>query len=213
MKTTLTTTHTSGSTPTKRRWPLSHWEDMEKVLTKHSLSGTTDPLKYNNIPSSFITSCHISSISDSVSLIAIQGIDHHAKRQRTSDDDIKLIMRRIHSELSPQNILNVKSVIHVKSELLNSRDTESPTQNNKIVPTQSLWSDNALSEQQRKKILQNALRKRKNSPVITAPLKSPYMKRQIRRNRKKKTSKNSINSGHLDLFLGSVAISISRIPE
>jgi len=205
MKTTLTTIHSSGrSTLTKRRWPLSHWEDVEKMLTKHSLSRitTTDPLKYK-IPSSFITSCHISSISDSVSLIAIQGIDHHAKRQRTSDDDIKLIMRRIHSELSLENILNVKSLIHIKSELLNSRDTESLTQNNKIVPTQSLWSGNAVSEQQMKKTLQNALRKRKNSPIITAPLKSPYIKRKLRQNRKKK--KNSINSGHLDLFLGPLA--------
>ena len=205
MKTTLTTTHPSRrDTLTKRRWPHSHWEDVEKVLTKHSLSGSTDPLKYNNIPSSFITSCHISSITDSVCLIVIQGIDHHAKRQRTSDDDIKLIMRRIHSELSPQNILSVKSVIHVKSELLNSRDVDKQkgghSSNNKIVPTQSLWSDTAVSEEQRKKILQNALRK-KNSPVIAAPLKSPYIKRKLRQNRKK-TRKNSINNGHLDLFLG-----------
>jgi len=208
MKTTLTTTNPSGKSIKKQSWPLNHWEDVEKMLTKHSLSRitTTDPLKYN-IPSSFITSCHISSISDSVSLIVIQGIDHHTKRQRTSDDDIKLIMRRIHSELSPQNILSVKSVIRLKSELSCSRDADKQKSDHspkdKIVSTQSLWSDNALSEQQMKKTLQNALRKRKNSPIITAPLKSPYIKRKLRQNRKK-TRKNSINSGHLDLFLGPV---------
>jgi len=205
MKTTLTTTNPSGRSIKKRSWPLNHWEDVEKALTKHSRSGlkSTDPLKYN-LPSSFITSCHISSITDSICLIVIQGVDHHTKRQRTSDDDIKLIMRRIHSELSPQNILNVKSVIRLKSELLCSRDANKlksdHSPKDKIVSTQSLWSDTAVSEQQRKKILQNALRK-KNSPVITAPLKSPYVKRKLRKNRKK-TSKNSINSGHLDLFLG-----------
>lgn len=204
MKTTLNAVHPSRKNSlTKRSWPLSHWEEAEKMLTKHSLSETTDPLKYN-VTSPFITSCHISSITDSVCLIVIQGIDHHAKRQRTPDDDIQLTMRRIHSELSPQNILSVKSVLRLKSELLNSRDADKQKSDHspedKIVLTQSLWSDTAVSEQQRKKILQNALRK-KNSPVITAPLKSPYVKRQIRRNRKKK-SKNSINNGHLDLFLG-----------
>jgi len=205
MKTTL---NIHPSRKNTKRWPLSHWEDVGKALTKHSRSGikSTDPLKYNIPSSTIIKSCHISSITDSICSIVIQGIDHHAKRQRTSDDDIKLIMRRIHSELSPQNILSVKSVIHVKSELLCSRDADKQKSNHspkdKIVPTQSLWSDNALSEQQRKKILQNALRK-KNSPVITAPLKSPYIKRKLRKKRKK-TSKNSINNGHLDLFLGPV---------
>jgi len=215
MKTTL---NIHPSRKNTKRWPLSHWEDVEKALTKHSRSGikSTDPLKYNIPSSTIIKSCHISSITDSICSIVIQGIDHHAKRQRTSDDDIKLIMRRIHSELSPQNILSVKSVIRLKSELLNSRDADKQKSDHspkdKIVSTQSLWSGNAVSEQQMKKTLQNALRK-KNSPVITTPLKSPYIKRKLRQNRKK-TSKNSINSGHLDLFLGSVLSKMfSKIPE
>ena len=211
-------------------WPFQYWGQIEKVLTEHcSVSGTTDSVKYNieSVDSRAVVSnndvdgkiqrnqsrvlpqCHISSITDAISLVVMQGAGH-AKRHRASDDDIHFFGRTMVTKLSPENLLSIKDVIRLKSELFPVNEDTQPdksevsTSSNNNVPTTSLWSESGWSDSQRKKILHSLGLRRKNSPVTT-PLKSPYVKRQIRgnlgRQRKKKT-KNSINHGHIDFFLG-----------
>jgi len=223
-------------------WPFDHWADIERVLSKHcmatettelvkhdtALSDTRASISNNDIngkiqrrtsitnQSKVISHCYISSISEKICLVVIQGVGH-AKRHRASDDDIEQFMQKILPKLSPENLLSIKIVMGLKFELFEGQEKQqqseqsnisasSPNDNGTNVPnTTSLWSETGWSDDQRKKILQSLGLRRKHSPVM-APLKSPYVKRQIRgrlggRQRKKRL-KNSINHGHLDFFLG-----------
>mmetsp|Transcript_22217 Transcript_22217/g.41951 ORF Transcript_22217/g.41951 Transcript_22217/m.41951 type:complete len:286 (+) Transcript_22217:2-859(+) len=221
------------------RWPFNEWSQIEKALTKQSSSTeTTDVEKHcietfdaktfvsnNDIngkiqrqsstskQSRVLSHCHVSSITDSICLIVIQGVGN-VKRQRALDDDILLFMRTMVCKLCPENLLSIKIVMRLKSDLLDVQEnglpqpredskTSTPADNNNM-PTTSLWSDSSWSDSQRKKVLHSLGLRQKDSPVM-APLKSPYVRRQISgklgRHRKKKM-KNSINHAHLDFFLG-----------
>ena len=195
------------------------WTDLEKILTKHCSSVVVEeinnPVKYesvvgrefasgniqqraaNPLNRSQMLSYHATSITDSICLVAIQGPSGHKRQHRVSDDDIQNFLQTIRSKICPENLFDINVVVRLRSKLFATKNDDK--QMDRRVPvSQSLWSESAWSSDKQKKILQNVLR-RKNSPVM-APLKSPYLKRQIRHRRK--STKTSINHGHLDLFLG-----------
>ena len=153
-----------------------------------------------------ISHCHISSITDSICLLVIQK-EGPAKKHKASGDEIQQFMQMMVSKICPENLLNIKVVMRLKSELSHAEDSMSEyskisrsNNNNNIPATTSLWSDSVWSDAQRKKILHSLGLRRKHSPVM-APLKSPYVRRSGKRQKKKKIQ-NSINLGHLDFFLG-----------
>lgn len=180
-------------------WPFNEWGQIEKLQTKHSST------KLTTYPSSYsigLSHCHISSITDSICLSLIQSVSHAKRnRARASDDEIQQFMQDIVLKLCPDSILGINDVLHIKSSVL--KVDEKISNHPKIEQrTTSLWSDSGWSDMQRKKVLHSLGLRQKNSPVM-APLKSPYVKRQLKSGkRRKKKPKNPLNHGHLDLFLG-----------
>lgn len=196
---------------------FSDWSTIENALTTHSALGTNDVKTYvcntvidgkfprrgsNSNHSKCIAHCYIVSITTSMCLIVVQEGSGHGKRNRLSDDEVHLFMRNVTSKLLPNHLFRINIVTSLKSELfgIENKLPDHPTTANNLHETASLWSESGWSDTQRKKILHSLGLRRKNSPVM-APLKSPYVQRKLGRQRKKKM-KNSVNHGHLDLFLG-----------
>lgn len=211
---------------------LKDWEALEKVLTTHSSVTRIDPVKYaieetsprrfaretgvERRPSiisnqgKFGLDCHVESITNSVCLMVVQGTSN-AQTQRVPDGKIRLFLQSTVAKLRLDGILDLKVATHLKSELVGTKkehqlghtQDELKVSNNNTTAV-SLWSESGWSDAQRKTVLHSLGLRRKNSPVM-APLKSPYVKRQMRglpgRQRKKKT-KGSLNHAHLDFFLG-----------
>mmetsp|Transcript_34965 Transcript_34965/g.73761 ORF Transcript_34965/g.73761 Transcript_34965/m.73761 type:complete len:1197 (+) Transcript_34965:51-3641(+) len=184
----------------------------ERNLPNNAANGKNQHQSSSSNSSIVTSNCHISSITDSICLLIIQDVGN-SKRQKVSDDEIIQFMRSMVSNLSPESVMSVKAVMSLKSELFDTQDNQPPSHHSKVstppsndnIPTStSLWSESSWSDTQRKQILHSLGLRRKHSPVM-APLKSPYVKRQIRktggRQRKKKVKK-SINNAHLDFFLG-----------
>jgi hypothetical protein len=110
------------------------------------------------------------------------------------------------SKLSPEHLLGIRAVIHLKSEVFAKivEDKEHPHYGNNNVQIVSLWSESDWSNDQGKKVLHSLGLRRMSSPVIT-PLKSPYLKSKIRQlggRQRPKQKKRSLNHGHLAFFLG-----------
>ena len=160
---------------------------------------------------------HISPITGTLFFIVIQSIGDpkHVKKRTVSDEDISLFMSSMVSKICPDNLFTTNSILDAKFEMatMHTKSTtaagggeRAPSQSRAKLDNQlpeSLWSDTGW-ESQRKKIL-NTLGIRHNNSPITAPLKSPYIKRQIGRSggrQRKKKVKSSFNDGHLDFFLG-----------
>jgi hypothetical protein len=190
-------------------WPLNEWDQIQQCLS----SNNPQPSKCNVYSGEskidqrkVVSHCHVAPITSSIKLVVVQGVgSQRTKKRQISDDDIAVFMNTVVSNLSPDNVFSIGSLLTAKQKMRSETKATQPdpkvqstTENH--VPN-SLWSESAWSDSQRKKIL-NTLGLRMNSPVI-APLKSPYVKRQIRgMGRRKKKMKSSINHGHLELFLG-----------
>ena len=201
-------------------WPFVDWPQIEKSLTTHSgMNARTyyicnSPTKHTPAPSvannqsratSNASKCHIVRITDAISIIAVQGASHRTKqRQVTSLEEslAKLAMR-----IRPENILSVRSVLEAKTSVapssnknVNERGENSKKEAHEI---SALWSGTGWSDVQHKKVLHSLGLRSKHSPVVSAPLKSPYVRRQISKMRqRKKKKRNTLNTGHLNLFLG-----------
>jgi hypothetical protein len=202
-------------------WPFNYWDSIEKVLTKHcSTPATIDPVKHtvkgdfirrNDIdgeitPPMQSVYVHVMSITDSICLIVIQGVGGEAKRHGASDNEIQDFLRIMVSKLSPEHLLSIRAVMHLKSEVFAKvvEDKEHPYQGNNNLQIASLWSKSDWSNDQGKKVLHSLGLRRTSSPVIP-PLKSPYLKRKIRQlgeRQRPKQKKSSLNRGHLAFFLG-----------
>lgn len=214
-----------GDTGAKRQgmewWPFNHWDSIEKVLTKHcSAPAIIDPVKHpligdyvrrNDIdgeitPPMQSIHVHVMAITDSICLMVIQGVGGEAKRHGASDNEIQDFLRIMVSKLSPEHLLGIRAVIHLKSEVFAKivEDKEHPHHGNNHVQIASLWSESDWSNDQGKKVLHSLGLRRMSSPVIT-PLKSPYLKSKIRQlggRQRPKQKKRSLNHGHLAFFLG-----------
>mmetsp|Transcript_2415 Transcript_2415/g.4558 ORF Transcript_2415/g.4558 Transcript_2415/m.4558 type:complete len:877 (+) Transcript_2415:785-3415(+) len=154
---------------------------------------------------------HIAFISDNIALLVVQCIGdsrQNKKRSEFNDDDISMFLENTSNQLSPHNLFSSYSLLNAKKNAT-SEQTRSARiivegkRNTAASPNHdrpaSLWSESGWES---KNVL-NKLGIRKNSSPIMAPLKSPYIRRQLSssRQRKKKT-KSSLNHGHLDFFLG-----------
>ncbi|KAL7545094.1 hypothetical protein ACHAWF_008532, partial [Thalassiosira exigua] len=199
-------------------WPKNKWRKVEEMLAKHITESCDDRAVVSHhvaggttqrASSEAILNCHISSITDSICFIVVQEVGQ-AKRNRVSNDDILLFMRTMAPKLRPENLLSIDIVTRIKPDLPDGgkelpKNVSIAPASNQDTPTSSLWSESGWSDAQRKKILHSLGLRRKNSPVM-APLKSPYVHRQISRkfgrHRRKKSKNNVMNHGHLDLFLG-----------
>ena len=189
-------------------WPLRTWAQVEELLSKHSSS---DPVKYSiesvapgdirgaNLSPSRKEYCHVSSISYSLCLVVIQGVGS-AKWQSSSDNRIHHFLRNTAPQLCMENLLSVDVVIRLKSEIFAIKDSKQLRGSDTVQPL-SLWSESGWSASQRKEVLYSLGLRRKHSPTIIAPLKSPYVKRQIRKLGRQRQKKTSIR-GHFEFFLG-----------
>jgi hypothetical protein len=195
-------------------WPHLAWAQVEELLSKHSSSITTsDPVKYSiesavsgagnirgaNLSPNCKEYCHVSSVSDSLCLVVIQGVGS-AKWQSSSDYRIHHFLRNTAPQLCMENLLSVDVVIRLKSEIFAIKDSKQLRGSDNLQPI-SLWSESGWSASQRKEVLNSLGLRRKHSPTIIAPLKSPYVKRQIRKLGRQRQKKSS-NRGHFEFFLG-----------
>ena len=186
------------------------WAQIDDLLSKHCSSVKTSyPLKYSiesvvsgenrgaNLSPNRKEYCHISSVSESLCLFVIQGVGS-SKWQSSSDDAINRFLRNTAPKLCVENLLSADVVIQLKSEILavNSNQLRG---SDKIQPI-SLWSESGWSASQQKEVL-HSLGIRKNHSPVLAPLRSPYVKRQIR-NLGHQRQKKTMNRGHFDFFLG-----------
>ena len=213
-----------GTTHKAKQWPFNEWLGIEKVLTEHlvdhcSVPDSTKPAKHyiesvgvkksvqasTSMHSEVVLHCHVSLITDSICLLVIQGIN--TKRHRKSDDDIALFMETMVSKLRPESILSLQVAMRLKSDMTSVWDSpsdpsETLASTDNVLRT-SLWSESGWSDAGPKSVLHSMGLQRKDSPVM-APLKSPYVKKQIsgRRRQRKKRTKDPINHAHILYFLG-----------
>lgn len=173
--------------------------DASDKIQRHSSS---------SMRSKVVSHCHVSFITDSTCLVVIQCVAN-AKRHRASDDEIAIFMQTMVLNLCPENVLSIQVAMCLKFNLSSAwdgppdRSETSTLADDHAVPTTSLWSESGWSDTRRKNILFSLGLQRKGSPVM-APLKSPYVKRQMsgRKRQRKKKTKNSINHAHIPFFLG-----------
>ena len=196
----------------ERSWPFVDWPQIEKNLTMHSgmnsrtYSVTSSPTRSNpstklsSNPSNATTSqYHIVRITNTISIVAVAQGAHHTIEE-------SLIKLGLH--LMPENIFNVSSILQTKASIAATKKNANERGGDKskkqqVLENSALWSDSGWSDVQRKKVLHSLGLRSKHSPVVSAPLKSPYVRRQISRMRqRKKKARNPLNSGHLAMFLG-----------
>ena len=194
-------------------WPFANWPEIEKKLTAHSgmnartyniCNSSSSPSVKNNLSkerSNATSKCHIVRITEVISIIAVQGVSPRAKPRQVSnlEESLAMLARRFR----PENIFNASSVLLAKASVApgSSKNANERGENSKKRPEISaLWSGAGWSDVQRKQVLHSLGLRSKNSP--SAPLKSPYVRRQMSRMRHRKKKKNSLNTGHLIMFLG-----------
>jgi hypothetical protein len=195
----------------ERSWPFDDWPRIEKNLTMHSemnsrtYSVTSSPTRSNpstklsNNPSNASSQYHIIRITNTISILAVAQGAHHTLEESL----IKLGL-----QLMPENIFNVSSILQTKASIAASKKNANERSGDKskkqqVLENSALWSETGWSDVQRKKVLHSLGLRSKHSPVVSAPLKSPYVRRQISRMRqRKKKARNPLNSGHLAMFLG-----------
>lgn len=199
-------------------WPLNQWVQIQDLLSEHCSSVTTmDPVQYilesaidtreirgaTSLSTSRKEYCHVSSVSDSICLIVIEGVGS-SKRQTSSHKGVQLFLQQIVPKLCPENILSLDNVMRLKAQTFAATDKQprevNVTVKDKVQPI-SLWSESDWSSTHRKEILHSLGLRRKHSPDI-APLKSPYVSRQISKLGPQRKKKNRISRGHIDFFLG-----------
>ena len=209
LKATLKTTNNRLDERYGTGWPLNHWAQIHELVDIHcSSTPTSDPVKYTiesviagdisgaNQSPSRREYCHLSSISDSLCLVVIHGAGS-AKWQNSSDNAIQHFLRCTVPKLCVENLLSLDVVIRLKSELYAENDSKHQRRSDHVQSI-TLWSESGWSASQQNQSL--GLR-RKHSPVIE-PLRSPYVKRQIRKLGREGQRRKS-NRGHFDFFLGS----------
>jgi len=199
-------------------WPFVDWHQIERSLTTHSgMNATTynicsTPAKHTHRMSNATSKCHIVCITDSISIIAVQGSHRTKQRQVSSEKEFKLdSLAKLAMRIRPENIFSASYVLQAKTSVTprsNKSANERGENTKKRVPEISaLWSGTGgWSDVQRQRVLHSLGLRGKHSPVISAPLKSPYVRRQISRMRqRKKKKRNSLNTGHLIFFLGELS--------
>ncbi len=179
--------------------------------TRNSSSSKTlssTPTRYKNKVKAYV---HIAPISDDIALLVVQSTGdprQNRKRSEINDDDISMFLESISYQLSPQNLFSSYALLKAKNNATSDQNRStrmmgeekrnvggSPIHDTPV----SLWSESGWES---KKVL-NKLGIRKSSSPIMAPLKSPYIRRQLSNSRqRKKKTKTSMNHGHLDFFLG-----------
>lgn len=186
-------------------WPFNHWAHIDELLGKHSISEDIfDPMKYS-IDSAVVGDirgaeyCHLSSVSNVLCLVVVQGVGS-ANWQRSTDNAIHQFLRTATPKLCAENIFSLDVVIRLKSEIFAVNESKSQRGSDKAQPI-SLWSESGWSTSQQKEALHALGLRRKHSPIL-APLRSPYVKRQIR-NLGQQRQKKMSNRGHFVFFLGS----------
>jgi hypothetical protein len=217
-----TLSHPQCSTTSTSVWPFTLWSQVEICLNKHltqqskrydihfeqSLdSGGTcgkegsGKKQLSNKPRN-VSQCYISTVTNTISLVVMRGADQ--KKRKLSDNDISKFMEYSVPKLIPWNMLGVDIILSAKASLASNTNESSHPRDIATLKKHfllSLWDESEWSETKQKQLL-NTLGLRKNSPVI-APLKSPYVKRQLgEMGRRRKKPKSTMNHGHLALFLG-----------
>jgi len=172
-------------------WPFADWPQIEKSLTTHSgMNARTynicsSPTKQAPTPSvtssskaltNAISKCHIVRITDTISIIAVQGASHRTKQRQVSSLEESLAI--LANRCRPENIFSASSVLQAKTSITprsNKSTNERGENSKKRAPEISaLWSGAGWSDVQRKKVLHSLGLRSKHSPVVSAPLKSPY---------------------------------------
>ena len=204
-------------------WPLILWPQVAKLIEGHSKeigscqayeidSEDTSPKRIpsiielgmkhvtNNVGT--ISQCNIATISHKVRLVVIRGPD---KKNKLSDNDISRFISYSSPMLLPESLFHVEGILSIKA-LINHQGVI------KSSKTHLLWDGLQWSETESKQkqimllntmgLLRNSSRNR--SPLIT-PLKSPYVKDLRRRRKKARSVVKTMNSGHLNLFLGDLS--------
>lgn len=179
--------------------------------TRNSSSSKTlssTPTHLKNKVKAFV---HIAFISDNIALLVVQSVGdsrQNKKRSEVNDDEISMFLENTSYQLSPHNLFSSYSLLNAKKNATSEQSRSARViadgkRNTAVSPNHdrpaSLWSESGWES---KNVL-NKLGIRKNSSPIMAPLKSPYIRRQLSNSRqRKKKTKTSLNHGHLDLFLG-----------
>jgi len=198
-------------------WPFADWSQIEKKLTTHSGMNvrtynicsspnkhTPSPSNANKAMPNATSKCHIVRITDAISIIAVQGASPRTRPRQVST--LEESLAKLALRFLPENIFSASSVLQAKTSVAprSSKNANERGENSKKRPEVSaLWNGTGWSDVQRKQVLHSLGLRSKHSPVVSAPLKSPYVRRQMSRMRqRKKKKRNSLNTGHLIMFLG-----------
>lgn len=198
-------------------WPFADWQQIEKNLTAHtgmnartydmysSPNKRTPSLKGKNNQSkarpNATAKCHIVRITETLSIVAVQGSSPRTKPRQVSN--LEESLSKLALRFRPENIISASSVLLAKTSVAPRFNNERGEHSKKRPEVSALWSAAGWSDVQRKQVLHSLGLRSKHSPVVSAPLKSPYVRRQMSRMRqRKKKKKNSLNTGHLLMFLG-----------
>lgn len=197
-------------------WPFADWPQIEKNLTAHtgmhartynmysSPNKHTPSLSVKNnkskARSNATSKCHIVRVTETISIVAVQGVSPRTKPRQVSTLEESLF--KLALRFRPENIVSASSVLLAKTSVAPRFNNERGENSKKRPEISALWSG-AWSDIQRKQVLHSLGLRSKHSPVVSAPLKSPYVRRQMSRMRqRKKKKRNSLNTGHLLMFLG-----------
>jgi len=199
------------------REAFADWPRIEKYLTAHTgMNAKTynmysSPNKHTPSPSvnnnqskarsNATSKFHIVRITEIISIIAVQGASPRTKSRQVSNLEESLL--KLALRFRPENIFSASSVLLAKTSVAPRFNTERGENSKKRPEISALWSGTGWSDVQRKQVLHSLGLRSKHSPVVSAPLKSPYVRRQMSRMRqRKKKKRNSLNTGHLVMFLG-----------
>lgn len=200
-------------------WPFADWPQIEKNLTAHtgmnartynmhsSHNKHTPSLSVKNnqskakARSDATSKCHIVHITETISIVAVQGASPRTKPRQVSN--LEESLSKLALRFRPENIFSAGSVLLAKTSVAPRFNNERGENLKKRPEISALWSVAVWSDVQRKQVLHSLGLRSKHSPVVSAPLKSPYVRRQMSRMRqRKKKKRNSLNTGHLLMFLG-----------
>lgn len=198
-------------------WPFADWPQIEKNLTAHTgmnartynmysspnkhTPSLTGKNKQSKARPNATSKCHIVRITESISIVAVQGSSARTKPRLLSN--LEESLSNLALQFRPENIISASSVLLAKSSVAPRFNTERGENSKKRPEVSALWSGAGWSDLHRKQVLHSLGLRSKHSPVVSAPLKSPYVRRQMSRMRqRKKKKRNSLNTGHLLMFLG-----------